>query len=258
MNGTHVAVDDLVVDLAGELRALGRAGWGAYPRHSSGPAGRFAGLLSTARLQELAGELRPSSSLLLAGLDESWPPAARLCRELSRRTGLTVTALAVATAPGGLSAARHGAGADHLVLQCAGTAGWTVWPPALGPVYQRPLAAGDSLYVPRGAPQRSEAGPRLSVHVALVLGSPTLAEVAERAVRDSGAAWPAAAGTLPPFWFEDPAAHVAGVRRVTDAVLAGAAATVASDLAARAERLRRAAAAPATAPAPTGSRPGVR
>jgi len=275
-----VAVDDLVDDLAGELRALGRAGWGATPRHTAGPAGRFAGLLSTARLAQLTGELPRGAPLLLAGLDESWPPAGRLCQELSRRSGLAVSAVAVAS-PAGVAAAGSAArpaGADHLVLQCVGGAAWTVWPPdagvlpplaspapgppvdaevAPGTVYRRRLAAGDSLYVPRGSHRRSEAGSGLSVHVTLVLGSLTLAEVAEQAARDRGAAWPPAAGTLPPFWFEDPARHLADARRVTDAVLAGAASAVTGELAARAERLRRAVAA-ATGEAPGGSRPGAR
>jgi hypothetical protein len=265
----EVAVGELIDGLAGELRALSRGGWGVTPRHSPGAAGRFAGLLSTARLQQLGSALHRGAPLLLAGLDEHWPPAGRLCQELSRRSGLEVHATAVAAPAGVPGAGTRVALADLLVLQCSGRAGWSVWPPTPDPTpaeaFRAALAPGDSLYVPRGAPHRVEAGPTLSVHVTLVLGSPTLAEVAERAARERGAASAGAAGTLPPFWFENPGPHVAAVRRVTDAVLAEAAATVPDHLAARAERLRREALNPggvagpdATGLAPAGTRPGAR
>ena len=74
-----MAVDDLVDDLAGELRALGRAGWGVTPRHTSGPAGRFAGLLST----EVAPSHRAKGTWMHDALDVRDKWESRLLRTTS-------------------------------------------------------------------------------------------------------------------------------------------------------------------------------
>lgn len=182
----------------------------------------------------LRAEMRQGASLLLAGLDEYWPPVRRLCLELSRRCGLDLSALAMVTPPGGRGLHLHADKADQVVLQCEGSQHWSV-----GSAFSRDLVPGDALYLPRGAPHCTVAGSALSIHVTLVLVSPTLAEVAVDAARAAARQARGADSTLPPFWFEDPGAHAARLQRVAEDILVGAAAAVAGDVVAWAQRLSR-------------------
>ncbi len=201
----------------------------------------------------LRTEMRKGASLMLAGLDEYWPPVRRFCLELSRRSGLDVSVSAVVIPPGGRGFDFHADQADQLVLQCEGTGEWSAWPPTppeIGPrpvdtdglpapLYTGKLAAGVALYLPGGAPHRAGAGEALSIHLSVTLASPTPAGVALDAARTAAIRARDAATALPPFWFEDPGPHAARIQRVTEDILVGAAATVAGDVLSRAQRLSR-------------------
>lgn len=136
-------------------------------------------------------------SLLLAGLEQYWPPVRSACRQLSGALRLDVSAFAVATPPGAAGFQPHVDKWDQVALQCEGEKEWELWSPnrahlgvPLGPevlgdaTAKAKLQLGDWLYIPRFAAHRAVAGSGLSIHVTFILQSLDIPELVGRAVEE--------------------------------------------------------------------------
>jgi ribosomal protein L16 Arg81 hydroxylase len=149
--------------------------------------GSFAGL---AVVDRVAAEHAAGATIVLQALHLHWRPAALYCRELERWLGIPVQANAYSTPASAQGFAVHHDTHDVFVLQVAGSKRWRIyepvlelplkdqrWSPDLGdpgaPVADFTLAAGDTLYVPRGWPHEAVTDSSESLHVTVGLHAPT-------------------------------------------------------------------------------------
>ncbi len=164
--------------------------------------GSFSGLADVPRV---AAEFAAGATLVLQGLHLHWHPAAVYCRELEMALGCPVQANAYWTPSSAQGFAVHHDTHDVFVLQVAGRKRWRVYPPVLerplpaqkwnaamregleAPVVDVELAAGDTLYLPRGWPHEAETSAEHSLHVTVGLHPPTRLD-ALRAALDACAA----------------------------------------------------------------------
>jgi len=160
--------------------------------------GSFTGMALPDRV---AAEHARGATIVLQGLHLHWPPAALYCRDLERRLGFPVQANAYATPASARGFAVHHDTHDVFVLQVAGTKRWRIyeplvelaskrmrWSPELGdpgePVADVTLAAGDTLYLPRGWPHEAVTDEATSLHLTIGLHPPTRVDALRAALDD--------------------------------------------------------------------------
>jgi hypothetical protein len=149
--------------------------------------GRFSGL---ALVERVAAEHAAGATIVLQALHLHWHPAALYCRDLERRLGFPVQANAYATPASARGFAVHHDTHDVFVLQVSGTKRWRVYEPLLElplrhqrwsasmgdpgpPIADVMLAAGDTLYLPRGWPHEAVTDAADSLHLTIGLHPPT-------------------------------------------------------------------------------------
>jgi ribosomal protein L16 Arg81 hydroxylase len=160
---------------------------GGYTEHVPWNPGGFSGM---ALVDRVADEHARGATIVLQALHLNWRPAALYCRGLERRLGFPVQANAYATPASAQGFGVHHDVHDVFVLQVSGTKRWRVyeplvelplktqrWSSALGqpgaPVADLTLAAGDTLYLPRGWPHEAVTDRAESLHVTIGLHPPT-------------------------------------------------------------------------------------
>jgi Cupin superfamily protein len=121
----------------------------------------------TARVPRVLAELQGGATVVLQGLHLNWTPLARYSRALEARLGQPVQANAYMTPRRAQGLPVHHDTHDVFVLQVAGSKRWLVYEPVLElplkaqryapemgapgePILDITLAAGDTLYLPRG------------------------------------------------------------------------------------------------------------
>jgi hypothetical protein len=149
--------------------------------------GRFSGL---ALVDRVAAEHAAGATIVLQALHLHWHPAALYCRDLERRLGFPVQANAYATPASARGFAVHHDTHDVFVLQVSGTKRWRIYEPLLElplkhqrwsasmgdpgpPIADVTLAAGDTLYLPRGWPHEAVTDAVDSLHLTIGLHPPT-------------------------------------------------------------------------------------
>jgi len=121
------------------------------------------------------------ATVVLQGLQRTWPPLIRFARALERATSHAVQVNAYLSPPTSTGLARHADGHDVLVLQVSGTKAWAV--DGLGEIR---LAAGDVLYLPTGTPHAASAEAAPSLHLTVGLLRTTGRDVLRRLVDSLG------------------------------------------------------------------------
>jgi ribosomal protein L16 Arg81 hydroxylase len=130
---------------------------------------RPAPFTETARVDRVLAEFEAGATIVLQALHLSWEPLALFCRGLERELGEAVQANAYYTPRSAQGFAVHHDTHDVVVLQVAGEKQWLLYEPALelptrdqrysaepggpgpgDPSHELTLAAGDTLYLPRG------------------------------------------------------------------------------------------------------------
>jgi bifunctional lysine-specific demethylase and histidyl-hydroxylase NO66 len=121
----------------------------------------------TARVDRVLAEFEAGATIVLQALHLSWEPLALFCRGLEHELGEAAQANAYYTPRSSQGFAVHHDTHDVLVLQVAGEKQWLLYQPALElptrdqrysaepggpgePSHELTLAAGDTLYLPRG------------------------------------------------------------------------------------------------------------
>jgi lysine-specific demethylase/histidyl-hydroxylase NO66 len=191
----------------------------------------FSGIADVVRVAE---EHARGATIVLQALHLHWPGAAVYCRELEQALGFPVQANAYATPAAAQGFAVHHDTHDVFVLQIAGSKRWRIyapllelplkdqrWSSALGdpgaPVLDVTLAAGDTLYVPRGWPHEAVTDRADSLHLTIGLHPPTRLDALRAALAacaDDAEFRRSLApdGTLPPELLERLAAQLAPER----------------------------------------------
>jgi bifunctional lysine-specific demethylase and histidyl-hydroxylase NO66 len=132
-------------------------------------------------------EFERGATIVLQGLHRSWLPLARFCRDLELELGHPTQVNAYVTPVGARGLAVHSDEHDVFVLQVFGTKAWQVFD-SDDPAGERPplldmeIAAGDSLYIPKGFPHAATAQRAASGHLTVGILSPTWGQVLSEAV----------------------------------------------------------------------------
>lgn len=142
-------------------------------------------------------EVAQGATLVLQGLQRSWPPVADLCAELEAALAHPVQANAYLTPPTAAGLDVHADAHDVLVLHAHGRKQWVVHADegaaqagaadgagrrgAPAP-WDLELAAGDVLYLPRGTRHAARTTETVSLHVTIGVKALTWREVARRAL----------------------------------------------------------------------------
>jgi hypothetical protein len=172
-------------------------------------------------------EFRAGATIVLQGLQRSWPSLTRFCRDLELELSHSVQANAYVTPAGARGLAVHYDTHDVFVLQLAGTKAWSIHAPVLAdPLPTQPwkgtaadagpvllsveLHAGDCLYVPRGFLHSATAQEALSAHLTIGVVTTTWHDVLADLVAGT-ADEPELRRALPPGYADDPVALAAGV-----------------------------------------------
>jgi hypothetical protein len=132
-------------------------------------------------------EFERGATIVLQGLHRSWLPLARFCRDLELELGHPTQVNAYVTPAGARGLSVHSDEHDVFVLQVFGTKAWQVFD-SDDPAGERPplldmeIAAGDSLYIPKGFPHAATAQRAASGHLTVGILSPTWGQVLSEAV----------------------------------------------------------------------------
>jgi ribosomal protein L16 Arg81 hydroxylase len=160
----------------------------------------FTGL---ARVDRVAEEFDRGATIVLQALHLHWLPAARYCRALEEVFGCPVQANAYLTPAAAQGFSVHHDTHDVFVLQVAGTKRWRWfqplrelplrgqrWSAELGdpgePVAELELAAGDTLYLPRGWPHEAFTSETDSLHLTIGLHPATRLDALRAALESCG------------------------------------------------------------------------
>jgi hypothetical protein len=155
-------------------------------------------------------EVADGATLVLQGLQRSWPPIAALCADLESALAHPVQANAYLTPPTAAGLSVHADAHDVLVLHTHGRKQWVVYPApdrpaataAASPARGEPepwdleLAPGDVLYLPRGTRHAARTPETASLHVTIGIKPITWRDVARRALEQADD--PALDRALPP------------------------------------------------------------
>jgi len=125
----------------------------------------------------LAAEVAAGATVILQGLQRTWPPLARFARSLELATSHPVQINAYLGPKTSVGLARHADGHDVIVVQVDGSKTWDV--DGLG---EHRLTAGDVLYLPAGTPHAPRAEGQASLHLTIGLLRVTQRDVLRRAV----------------------------------------------------------------------------
>jgi hypothetical protein len=145
---------------------------------------RPTGFTGTADPGRVAAEFADGATIVLQALHHTWRPLAEFCRALEAELGQPVQANSYYTPAGSQGFGVHHDTHDVLCLQVAGEKRWLVYEPLLelplkdqrwsndlgppGPVVEDlTLAAGDTLYLPRGWLHEALTSERDSLHVTI-------------------------------------------------------------------------------------------
>lgn len=126
------------------------------------------------------------STVILSGLESSWPPLAAFCRQLEGDLNHPVSVAVYMTPPDTKGVKPHFDTQEGFLVQVDGSKRWTVYPPVeefpkvegsytpvernrlAGPILETTLSPGDVLYIPRGFPHEGVAGDDgASLHITL-------------------------------------------------------------------------------------------
>ncbi len=137
----------------------------------------------TANVNLVAERFVAGSTIILAGLDETWAPLAELVRGIEAEVNHPAGIAAYVTPPGVQGVQPHFDTQENFLLQVEGTKRWKVYrplhvaPPVQGswsavprekvgePIYETTLGPGDVLYIPRGFLHEGQAGDGPSLHL---------------------------------------------------------------------------------------------
>ena len=138
------------------------------------------------------------ATIVLQGLQRSWPPLQAFCADLERTLTHAVQANAYLTPPGSQGLRVHHDTHDVFALQAAGRKHWVVHEPLLAQplpgqswaadeaptplVLDVDLHPGDALYVPRGTPHAAATVDEPSLHVTIGVVATTWHDVLRRLV----------------------------------------------------------------------------
>jgi ribosomal protein L16 Arg81 hydroxylase len=159
----------------------------------------FTGVADVRRVLE---EFERGATIVLQGLHHNWLPLARYCRHLESFLGHPVQANAYFTPAGSQGLPVHHDTHEVISLQVAGTKRWLVYDPvlelplknqryrsALGepgePVLDLTLAAGDTLYLPRGWLHQALTSEDDSLHITVGVNVRRWVDEAHAALEDA-------------------------------------------------------------------------
>jgi len=142
---------------------------------------------------------RTGATIVLQGLQRFWPPLTRFARALEMELTHAVQVNAYVTPPAAQALAVHYDTHDVFVLQFGGSKQWSVYEPVLedplgsqpwssnrgeagDPILSASLAAGDSLYVPRGFLHSALAQKGTSAHLTVGVVATTWSDVVHTAI----------------------------------------------------------------------------
>ena len=117
------------------------------------------------------------ATIVLQGLQRTWPPLERFCRELEQSASHPVQANAYLSPPTSAGLNPHADPHDVIILQVAGTKQWDV--DGLG---RHELRAGDSMYVPAGARHSATTTAEHSLHLTIGILSTTRRQAIHRII----------------------------------------------------------------------------
>ena len=155
-----------------------------------------------ADVRRVLAEFDDGATIVLQGLHHSWLPLARYCRRLEAFLGHPAQANAYFTPRGSQGLPVHHDTHDVLSLQVAGEKRWLVYPPALelplrsqryrsalgapgDRVLDVTLAAGDTLYLPRGWLHQALTSDADSLHITIGVSVRTWLDEARAALDES-------------------------------------------------------------------------
>jgi len=146
------------------------------PERSTSPI-RLGGttLDDVADVAKIAEAVDGGATLVLQGLQRTWPPLIQLCRHLEQELSHPVQANAYLTPARASGLARHHDEHDVLVLQLAGRKGWEV--DQVGPLT---LVPGDVLYLPAGTAHAAGSQDEPSLHLTIGVLRVTYGQVVRR------------------------------------------------------------------------------
>jgi lysine-specific demethylase/histidyl-hydroxylase NO66 len=148
-------------------------------------------------VDRLLGLFDEGATIVLQGLQRSWPPVGRLCRGIEAYLTHPVQANAYLTPPSSQGLEVHHDTHDVLALQTHGRKRWATWPPVidhplpgqrvgvdaaqLGPAeIDTELVPGDCLYIPRGTLHAAATTGAASLHLTIGIRVVTWHDVARR------------------------------------------------------------------------------
>lgn len=171
------------------------------------------------------------ATIVLQGLQRSWPPLATFCRDLEATLTHPVQANAYITPPVATGLRIHADAHDVFALQTAGCKQWVTYSHDDEPVLDLRLQSGECLYLPQGVRHAARTVDEPSVHVTIGVRTVTWEHVLRRAVdgvmadiRDGSSRDPLPAGFAhdPDALAEELADRLRALAKQVEAVDAGA------------------------------------
>lgn len=147
------------------------------------------------------------ATIVLQGLQRSWAPLARFCRDLEADLTHPVQANAYVTPPVAAGLRIHADAHDVFALQTYGRKQWVTYADGDRPRLDVSLEAGECLYLPKGLRHAARTIDEPSVHITVGVRTVTWEAVLRRALDQalSAALDDTGGGSLPPGFADDPA-----------------------------------------------------
>ncbi len=130
-----------------------------------------------ADVDQILGLVAQGATVVMQGLQRTWPPLAEFCLALESELDHSVQANAYLSPPTAAGLVAHADNHDVIVLQVDGSKTWEI--EGLGTVH---LAAGDAMYLPAGTQHAARTGNEPSLHITLGLLTTTYRDVMRRIV----------------------------------------------------------------------------
>lgn len=153
------------------------------------------------------------ATIVLQGLQRSWPPLARFCRDLETELTHPVQANAYVTPPVAAGLRIHADAHDVFALQTFGRKQWITYADGDRPLLDVALEAGACLYIPQGMRHAARTIAEPSVHITIGVRTVTWEAVLRAALEDalSTALDDTGRGSLPAGFADDPQALAGAV-----------------------------------------------